>query len=312
MSARCTEAPTPRVAVAPQPADWVDEAIRRGGGEAVGLAGNPVGLVWLDPAAGGLDAVLTAHPGIAWVQLPAAGVEKVAETGLIDHQRRWTSAKGAYAEPVAEHALALLLAGLRQLTVRARARSWGEPAGVSLFDQPVTVIGAGGIAAVLLQLLAPFRAQVTVVRHRPEPLAGATRTIGTDRLPEALAGARAVVLVLALTPQTQKLIGRAELAAMERDAWLVNVARGGIVDTGALVDALRSGQIGGAALDVTDPEPLPVGHPLWDLPNCLITPHTADTEEMTQPLLANRIAENVRRLAAGQELVGQVDPDLGY
>ena len=70
--------------------------------------------------------------------------------------------------------------------------------------------------------------------------------------------------------------------------------------------------VGGAALDVTDPEPLPAGHPLWDLPNCLITPHTADTEEMTQPLLANRIAENVRRLAAGQELAGQVDPGLGY
>ena len=85
---------------------------------------------------------------------------------------------------------------------------------------------------------------MTVVRQRPEPLAGAARTVGTDRLAEALAGARAVVLMLALTPLTRKLIGRAELAAMERDAWLVNVARGGVVDTGALVDALRSGQIG--------------------------------------------------------------------
>jgi phosphoglycerate dehydrogenase-like enzyme len=99
---------------------------------------------------------------------------------------------------------------------------------------------------------------------------------------------------------------------MERHAWLVNVARGGLVDTRALVDALRTGQIGGAALDVTDPEPLPPGHPLWDLPNCLITPHTADTLEMTEPLLTKRIEENVRRLAAGQDLVGLVDPDLGY
>ena len=94
------------------------------------------------------------------------------------------------------------------------------------------------------------------------------------------------MLTLALTPQTRGLIGPAELAAMAPDGWLVNVARGGLVDTGALVDALRAGQIGGAALDVTDPEPLPDGHPLWDLHNCLITPHTADTEEMTQPLLA--------------------------
>jgi phosphoglycerate dehydrogenase-like enzyme len=165
---------------------------------------------------------------------------------------------------------------------------------------------------VLLRLLEPFRAQVTVVRRRPEPVAGAVQTLGDDRLHEALASALAVILVLALTPRTRKLIGRAELAAMERNAWLVNVARGQIVDTGALVDALRSGQIGGAALDVTDPEPLPVGHPLWELPNCLITPHTADTEEMIRPLLARRIAENVRRLMAGQELVGRIDPDLGY
>jgi len=173
-------------------------------------------------------------------------------------------------------------------------------------------VGGGGIATVLLRLLEPFRAQVTVVRRQAEPLPGAARTIGADRLAEALPGARAVVLTLALTPQTKGLIGRAELAAMEHDGWLVNVARGGLVDTGALVDALLAGQIGGAALDVTDPEPLPPGHPLWDLPNCLITPHTADTEDMIRPLLADRIADNVRRLAAGQELVGQVDPDLGY
>ena len=99
---------------------------------------------------------------------------------------------------------------------------------------------------------------------------------------------------------------------MGQQAWLVNVARGGLVDTEALVEALRSRQIGGAALDVTDPEPLPAGHPLWDLPNCLITPHTADTEQMTRPLLAGRIAENVQRLSEGRELAGQVDPDLGY
>jgi len=256
--------------------------------------------------------VLAARPRISWVQLPQAGIERAVDAGVIDHERRWTSAKGAYAEPVAEHALALLLAGLRQLTVRARARSWGEPGGVSLYGQPVTIVGGGGIATELLRLLEPFRTQVTVVRRHPEPLPGAARMIGADRLAEALPGARAVVLTLALTPETKGLIGRTELAAMERDAWLVNVARGGLVDTGALLDALLSGRIGGAALDVTDPEPLPPGHPLFNLPNCLITPHTADTEEMTRPLLADRIAENVRRLAAGQELIGQVDPDLGY
>ena len=303
----------PRIAVGPGPAPWAAEAIRRGGGEVVALDQDPVGLVWTD--GGAMDALrsaLASRPEISWVQLPQAGVERAFQAGVVARQRQWTSAKGAFAEPVAEHALALILAGLRQLKVRARARTWGQPAGESLFGQPVTVVGAGGIATVLLRLLEPFGTPVTVVRRQAEPVAGAARTVGVDRLTEALAGARAVVLTVALTPQTRGLIGRAELAAMESDGWLVNVARGGVVDTEALVEALHAGQIGGAALDVTDPEPLPAGHPLWDLPNCLITPHTADTEEMTEPLLARRIAENVRRLAAGQALVGLLNPDLGY
>jgi phosphoglycerate dehydrogenase-like enzyme len=313
VSSAGSEPATPRIAVGPRPATWAAEAIRRGGGEPVGLDDSPVGLVWTDfRALEQLRTALDGRPGITWVQLPLAGVERVVETGVIGRERLWTSAKGAYAEPVAEHALALLLAGLRQLPERARAREWGRPAGTSLFDQPVTVIGAGGIAGVLLRLLQPFRAPVTVVRRRAEPLPGAVRTVGADRLLEAVTGARAVVLALALTPRTRRVIGRAQLEAMRPDAWLVNVARGELVDTDALVEALSAGRIGGAALDVTDPEPLPDGHPLWSLPDCLITPHTADTEEMTRPLLAARITANVRHLAAGEELVGRVDPEAGY
>ena len=301
------------VAVGPGEAAWAVDAIRRGGGEPVGLGQGPYGLVWTDAGAvGELRDVLRAHPEISWVQLPMAGVEQMAQAGVLDHRRQWTSAKGAYAEPVAEHALALLLAGFRHLPERARAHSWGKPAAQTLFDQPLTIVGGGGIAVELLRLLQPFRARVTVVRQRAEPVAGADRTVGLPHLHEALAGAQAVVLALALTPRSRGLIGRKELEVIGQQAWLVNVARGALVDTGALVEALRSGQIGGAALDVTDPEPLPAGHPLWDLPNCLITPHTADTEQMTQPLLAGRIAENVQRLITGQDLVGRVDPDLGY
>ena len=121
-----------------------------------------------------------------------------------------------------------------------------------------------------------------------------------------------VVLALSLTPETKGIIGAPELAAMGDGSWLVNVARGGHVDTAALVKALDDGSIGGAALDVTDPEPLPDGHPLWGRENCIITPHTADTIEMVVPLLAARIRTNVERLAAGDPLVGRVDPTAGY
>src|SRR5690349_985669 len=196
------------VAVAPVEAEWAVDAIRRGGGEPVGLGQEPVGLVWTDAGAvGELRDVLLAHPEISWVQLPMAGVELMAGAGVLDRRRQWTSAKGAYAEPVAEHALALLLAGMRYLPERARAHSWGEPAAQTLFDQPVTVVGGGGITLALLRLLGPFRARVTVVRRSAEPVAGAAQTVTTAHLHEALAGARAVVLTLALTPRTSGIIG---------------------------------------------------------------------------------------------------------
>lgn len=303
----------PRIAVGPEGAVWAEEAIRRGGGETVSIDDRPDGLVWIQfRAAQNLKHYLQAHPGIGWIQLPLAGVEDVFAAGVITRDQQWTSAKGSYAEPVAEHALLLALAGLRQLPTRARARSWGKPAGQTLYDEPVTIVGAGGITVSLLELLAPFRTHVTVVRPRPEPLAGAELTLGIEHLHDALASARVVVLAPALTAQTHHMIGRAELEVMRDDAWLVNVGRGGLVDTAALVEALRKGYIGGAALDVTDPEPLPSGHPLWKLRNCLITPHTADTTEMIIPLLAKRITENVRRFAAGEALLGLVDADLGY
>lgn len=303
----------PRVAVGPVPRDPACQAIRAGGGEPAGVDATADALVWLDSAdLDGLRRALAAASAARWIQLPMAGVERVADSGLLDPQRTWTSAKGAYAEPVAEHALALALAGLRSLRQRISARSWGEPDGQSLYDEPVTILGGGGIAASLLKLLAPFRVTATVVRRSADPVPGAASTLPPARLHEALAGARVVFLALALTPGTEKIIGSAELAAMRPDAWLVNVARGRHVDTRALVTALRTGAIGGAALDVTDPEPLPDGHPLWPLENCVITPHTADTPEMTERLLARRIQDNVARFAAGQALTGLVDPAAGY
>jgi phosphoglycerate dehydrogenase-like enzyme len=303
----------PRVAVGPFPSPFATEAVEEGGGTVAPVEDAPDAIVWLDPGdVEGLRGYLAQAPAAAWVQLPFAGVERIAEQGLLDHERIWTCAKGSYAEPVAEHALALSLAGLRHLPERITARSWGIPAGTSLYDQKVTILGGGGITTSLLEQLAPFRVEATVVRRNPDPVAGAARTVQVDRLHEVLGGSLLVVLALALTPATRGIIGAAELELMDETAWLVNVARGGHVDTDALVAALRAGSIAGAALDVTDPEPLPDGHPLWDLPNCIVTPHTADTIEMVMPLLADRIRTNVRRFADGETLVGLVDPDAGY
>jgi phosphoglycerate dehydrogenase-like enzyme len=314
--ARVASVTQPRIALGPvssPSASRAVQAVRAGGGELVGIDAAPDAIIWLDSGdVDGLAAALSRAPAVRWVQFPAAGVERVAAVGLFDSDRVWTSAKGAFAEPVAEHALMLALAGLRVLPRRIKSRSWGQQAGDSLYDEPVTILGGGGITSSLLELLAPFRAPVTVVRRRPDPSPGAARTLATDALPEALAGARVVFLALALTPSTEGIIGKAELAAMGPDSWLVNVARGRHIDTGALTAALREGVIAGAALDVTDPEPLPDGHPLWDLDNCIITPHTADTPEMVERLLGRRIRENVAAFAAGDPMIGVVDPQAGY
>ncbi len=290
--------------------DWLADAIRDGGGRLTPLE-DAEAFVWgaVDDA-DGLAGALDVNPGVDWVALPWAGIEPYL--GVLDDRRVWTNAKGVYAEPVAEHALTLALAGLRGMTRYVPARTWEGEEGRNLLGGRVTIVGGGAIARSLLRLLRPFEAEVTVVRRRLEPISGVSRMVAADRMAEALPGADVVVLALALVPDTEGLIGAAELEAMEAHAWLVNVARGGHVVTDDLVAALGRGSIGGAALDVTDPEPLPDGHPLWAEPRCIITPHVGNTTEMGRPLLAARVRENVERYARGEPLVGVVDPDLGY
>jgi phosphoglycerate dehydrogenase-like enzyme len=141
---------------------------------------------------------------------------------------------------------------------------------------------------------------------------GAALVLASDQLDEALTGADAVVLALPLVPETVGLIDRRRLDLLAPGAVLVNVARGAHVVTDDLIPALDAGPLASVGLDVTDPEPLPDGHPLWDRPDVIVTPHTANTLEMALPLLSARVTENVRRYAAGEPLLGPVDPRLGY
>jgi phosphoglycerate dehydrogenase-like enzyme len=289
---------------------WFEDAIRDGGGHLVDLA-DCEAIVWsdaIDPD--GLGAAIAHAPNLRWVQLPFAGIEAFA--GQLDDDYTWTCGKGVYAEPVAEMALALGVAGLRNVFGYARATNWSAPAGRNLLDARVTILGGGGITESLVRLLQPWRCHITVVRNRAQHMDGVDDVLESDRYADALPGADLVVLALALTHETVGLFGRDEFDLMEQHAWIVNVARGGHIVTDDLVDALRSHTIGGAALDVTDPEPLPSDHPLWSLPNCVITPHVGNTPEMAVPLLSARITENVRRFARGEELIGVVDVDAGY
>jgi phosphoglycerate dehydrogenase-like enzyme len=304
-------AEAPAVAVLPR-AGYLAHAVAAGGGRVVDPADAAV-LVWTDPADdAGLAAVLDEHPHLRWVQLPWAGIEPHLGVVRAHAERTWTCGKGVYAEPVAEHALTLGLAGLRGLDRYARADRWTAPRGRNLLGARATIVGGGGIAESLLRMLGPFGSDVTVVRRSAVPLAGAARVLSPEELDEALTGALLVILALPLTSGTEGLIDRRRLGLLAEGACLVNVARGRHVVTDDLVAALRDGTLGSAGLDVTDPEPLPAGHPLWDLPNVIVTPHTANTEEMAEPLLSARVTENVRRWAAGEPLIGLVDPAAGY
>ncbi len=286
------------------------DAVNEGGGHVVALA-DAEGIVWGDPRdPAALERALDQAPDARWIQLPFAGIENFVH--LLDDDHLWVCGKGVYAEPVAEMAITLGLAGLRGLGTFARASAWSAPHGTNLQGARVTILGGGGITESLVRLLQPFGCHITVVRRQASDLDGVDDVLEAGRYADALPGADLVVLALALTPETEGLIAADELALMERHAWLINVARGKHVVTDDLVVALREGVIGGAGLDVTDPEPLPPGHPLWSMSNCIITPHVGNTPEMAVPLLTERIAANVRRYADEEELIGLIDIEAGY
>ena len=295
--------------------EWLREAAEAGGAEIVPehLASA---LLWTAPddPDGLRDVLERAGERLEWVQLPWAGIEPYVEA--LDQDRIWSCGKGVYAEPVAEHALTLMLAAMRCLDRYARSSTWLQYGhlGVNLKGAKVTILGGGGITEVLLRLLGPFECDVTVVRNHPVAMDRCARVVGsTDReIDSAIRGADALVVALALTPQTTGIVDARRLALLHDRSVVVNVARGSHVVTDDLVDALESGRIMGAGLDVTDPEPLPPGHRLWRLPNCIITPHVGNTPEMARPLLAERITDNVRRWISGTDLIGTVDVAAGY
>jgi phosphoglycerate dehydrogenase-like enzyme len=301
---------SPRCAVSPQARPFVTEATLAGGADLVPLS-DAEALIWdHSPAALLRDTLRGAGPDLRWVCLPSAGIDRYLD--VVTDQWQWTAAKGVYADPVAELALALTLAGLRNLVAYARSSGWSKAVGTNLAGANVLIVGGGGIGRRLVSLLRPFGPHITVVRRTDAPVEGAADVRPASQLMEVLPGADVVILAAAATPRTARMMAAEQFAVMRPSAWLVNVARGQLVDTDDLTVALREGQLGGAALDVTDPEPLPDGHPLWTLGNCLITPHAGNTLDMHRPLLMSYITENVRRFGAGEQLLGIVDPLAGY
>ncbi|GAB06291.1 hydroxyacid dehydrogenase [Gordonia amarae] len=299
------------VAIEPEHDPQLVAAVEGAGGRVVPLDEARV-LVWIGAGPKGFPELSDA---VEWVALKTAGIEAYVAAGVIDDQRLWTNASGFYAEGVAEHALALLLAGLRQINTSV-LRHWDkEPidTGVrTLRGATVAIVGAGGIGASLIPRLTAGGASVIAVNRSGRPVDGAKLTLPTNRLDEVWGQTDHVVLAAPSTPETRHLINERTLAALPSHAWVVNVARGPLIDQKALYNALREGVIAGAALDVTDPEPPSPDDPLWSLPNVIITPHIANPASGLTREMAPFLAENMRRFIAGDDLIARVSTGRNY
>lgn len=250
---------------------------------------------------------------LKWLNTLGAGVEEFPLSLLRERGAVLTNGAGINAITIAEYVVMGMLTiakGYREV-VRAQDRhEWlgDAPGKIELYGTRALVLGAGAIGGLIADRLVPFGVEVVKVRRRPGP-----GELGSDDWRARLGEFDWVVIALPATADTERAIGAAELAAMKPGAVLLNIARGTLVDQDALVEALKARRIGGAFLDVTDPEPLPADHPLWSLDNCHITMHLSGRSQQLMFIRsAERFLDNLGRWERGEPLTHVVDLALGY
>lgn len=259
---------------------------------------------------------------IQWVQYCFTGVNHLIEAGHIrEGGVPWCNSAGAFAKPVAESALGLLLSQAHHHKAFALAKTWDvahelDQSQAWLYDQQgpkrVVIVGAGGIGKQLMAYLKPFGVHITAVNRSGRAVAGADVTLPIESASEVWGEADFVVSILPATAATEHFFDAEIFRAMKDSAVFVNVGRGSTVVTDDLVQALREGQIAGAGLEVMDPEPLPDGHPLYDLPNATLTPHMAASFQVAQHYMGAIFSANAAAWERGEDMPTRVDPDAGY
>ena len=272
--------------------------------------------------------VITGHPRpqwlknalrLRWLHLQSAGVNGYERRELYAREDVLvTRAAGVHAPAMAEHALAMALSLTRKLPELYARQQEGRWAPVharkELHGADVLMLGTGYLAGAITPLLRPFGCRITGLRRdvaKPLP-PDYDRMLPPERLHEALSEADYVFSTLPFTEKTRHLLDREAIAAMKPGAILVNIGRGGTVDHEALLEALRTGRLGGAGLDVTEPEPLPEGHPLWQAPNAIITPHCSAWSEATDRRRYETFLRLLGLYLEGKPLPGRIDFDAGY
>ena len=260
--------------------------------------------LWREERGAPFMKVLLQAPNAKWLHMFSAGLDNPVFGLLADRGVTVTHSAGSSAVPIAHTVIMHVIALCREARAFGVAQSehrWANSGTLDLEGRRMTVVGLGSIGTEVARLAAHFGMHVVGVRRTPtgtEPC----ETWPTTRLLELLPQTDDLVLTAPLTPETRGLIGERELALLPRGAHVVNVGRGELIDEPALVDALQSGQLGGAALDVFVVEPLPADSPLWDLPNVIVTPHSAGTTALAAKRAADIFADNLRRFAAGAPL----------
>ena len=301
-----------KVYVGPERLDLFLEAVEKSGCINVTSLAEADAVVWFGRDPKDLETLLLKN--VRWLQIPDAGAEKWLHSTVLSEDRTVTCAGGVYGSQVAEHALALILASSRRLATFARANSWAPQAAaaVSIIGAEVTIIGAGGIGISLIDLLRPFGCKITIVTRSGRIVPGADISLASRDLDQGLESADVVVLAAPATVDTYGLLNERTLSLMKPSAILVNVARGSLIDTDSLVEALNRGHLSAVGLDVTDPEPLPDSHLLFSHPKVIITPHVANPPALKMASFARLVEENCRRFQNGKPLLGVIDTTLGY
>lgn len=255
---------------------------------------------------------------LVWVQAHSAGVDRyISIKPLVENDRIvLTNMRAVHGPAIADHAFAMLLTLTRDLRAYEGAERAGREAdshAIALQGRTMLVVGIGGIGTEIAQRAHGFGMRVIATRRTDTPAPDYVEKLGKpEDLAKFLPEADVVAVCVPLTKETEHLFGAAQFELMKKGAYLINIARGRIVDTGALVGALTSGRVAGACLDVTDPEPLPAEHPLRSMANVVITPHVAADAELTRERAWAVQRENVRRFGAGEPLLNCVDKRAGY
>lgn len=249
---------------------------------------------------------------LPWVHSVQAGVDRFSFEGFRERGIALTSSEGIHGDVVGETVMGYLLAvarGLHRYRDVQRESRWAERDWrrlKTLSGDRVCVVGLGTLGQGVVQRAEAFGMEVVGVKRTPTPVDGVSRVYTSAELEDAIEGSNYVVLCVPLTDGTRGLIGSEELEAMAEDAYLVNVSRGGVVDERALIAALESGEIAGAALDVFETEPLPRESPLWEMDEVIVTPHIAGAHEEYADRVSELVRENLRRQEAGESLVNRV------